>query len=43
MANTRSRPSNPEKKITLFQVANLTLFSSLVSCSTQSVVQVQSR
>ena len=29
--------------MTLFQVANLRLFRSWVSCSTQSVVQAQSR
>ena len=40
---TRTSPRTPEKKTALFQMANLRLLSSLVSCSTQSVVQAQSR
>ena len=41
--STSTSPSTPEKKTALFQTANLRLLSSLVSCSTQSVVQAQSR
>ncbi len=43
IASTRTSPSTPEKNMTLFQVPNLRLFKSWVSCSTQSVVQAHMR